>query len=112
MKAASKDVMNAISREILFLASYDDDALDNSLDNVLRQTLYLITVFPLLTAYSYHAYNHYHEGNSLVIHPPREELSTAETILYLLRPDSKYTELEAKLDKLQQEYLILNTDFD
>jgi citrate synthase len=54
-------------------------------------------LFPLLSIYGYQAYNHYHEGNTLFIHPPLEELSTAETILYLLRPDCKYTELEAKL---------------
>ncbi len=95
MKAASKDVMNAISREVLFLASYDDDVLDNSLDNVLRQTLYLITVFPLLTAYSYHAYNHYINGKSMYIHNPDPKLSTAENFLRMLRPDKKYTHLEA-----------------
>jgi citrate synthase len=95
MKAASKDVMNAISREILFLASYDDDALDNSLDNVLRQCLYLVTVFPMLTAYSYHAYNHYLNDQSMYIHNPDPSLSTAENFLRMLRPDKKYTELEA-----------------
>jgi citrate synthase len=95
MKAASKDVMNAISREILFLASYDDDALDNSLDNVLRQTLYLITVFPLLTAYSYHAYNHYINGQSMYIHNPDPSLSTAENFLRMLRPTKEYSKLEA-----------------
>ena len=95
MKAASKDVMNAISREVLFLASYDDDALDNSLDNVLRQTLYLMTVFPMLTAYSYHAYNHYINGRSMYIHNPDPKLSTAENFLRMLRADKKYTHLEA-----------------
>ena len=95
MKAASKDVMNAISREILFLASYDDDALDNTLDNVLRQTLYLITVFPLLTAYSYHAYNHYINGQSMYIHNPDPSLSTAENFLRMLRPTKEYSKLEA-----------------
>lgn len=95
MKAASKDVMNAISREILFLASYDDDALDNTLDNVLRQTLYLITVFPLLTAYSYHAYNHYINGQSMYIHNPDPNLSTAENFLRMLRPNKTYSKLEA-----------------
>ncbi|MBP5734573.1 MAG: citrate/2-methylcitrate synthase [Candidatus Methanomethylophilaceae archaeon] len=95
MKAASRDVMNAISREILFLASYDDDALDNTLDNVLRQTLYLITVFPLLTAYSYHAYNHYINGQSMYIHNPDPNLSTAENFLRMLRPNKTYSKLEA-----------------
>ncbi|MBE5828072.1 MAG: citrate/2-methylcitrate synthase [Butyrivibrio sp.] len=97
MKAPSRDLMNTLARSVLTLYSYDDLADDVSLANVLRQSLQLISMFPLLAIYGYHAYNHYHEGNSLIIHPPKEELSTAETILYLLRPDSKYTELEAKL---------------
>ncbi len=97
MKAPSRDMMNTLARSVLTLYSYDDHADDVSLPNVLRQSLQLISMFPLLSIYGYHAYNHYHEGNSLIIHPPKEELSTAETILYLLRPDSKYTELEAKL---------------
>lgn len=97
MKAPSRDMMNTLARSVLTLYAYDDLADDVSLANVLRQSLQLISMFPLLAIYGYHAYNHYHEGNSLIIHPPKEELSTAETILYLLRPDSKYTELEAKL---------------
>ena len=97
MKAPSRDMMNTLARSVLTLYSYDDHADDVSLPNVLRQSLQLISMFPLLAIYGYHAYNHYHEGNSLIIHPPKEELSTAETILYLLRPDSQYTELEAKL---------------
>ena len=97
MKAPSRDMMNTLARSVLTLYSYDDHADDVSLPNVLRQSLQLISMFPLLSIYGYHAYNHYHEGNSLIIHPPKEELSTAETILYLLRPDSQYTELEARL---------------
>ena len=97
MKAPSRDMMNTLARSVLTLYSYDDLADDVSMANVLRQSLQLISLFPLLSIYGYQAYNHYHEGNSLFIHPPREELSTAETILYLLRPDSQYTELEAKL---------------
>lgn len=97
MKAPSKDMMNTLARSVLTLYSYDDLADDTSLPNVLRQSMQLISLFPLLSIYGYQAYNHYHEGNSLFIHPPVEDLSTAETILYLLRPDSQYTELEAKL---------------
>lgn len=97
MKAPSKDMMNTLARSVLTLYSYDDLADDTSLPNVLRQSLQLISLFPLLSIYGYQAYNHYHEGNTLFIHPPIEELSTAETILQLLRPDSKYTELEARL---------------
>ena len=97
MKAPSRDMMNTLSRSVLTLYSYDDYADDVSMSNVLRQSLQLISLFPLLAIYGYQAYNHYHEGKSLFIHPPKAELSTAEHILYLLRPDSQYTELEARL---------------
>lgn len=97
MKAPSKDMMNALARSVLTLYAYDDRADDTSLPNVLRQCLQLISIFPLLSIYSYQAYSHYHDGNSLFIHPPRPDLSTAENILHILRPDSKYTPLEAKI---------------
>ncbi|WP_081829923.1 citrate/2-methylcitrate synthase [Butyrivibrio sp. NC2002] len=97
MKAPSRDMMNTLARSVLTLYSYDDYADDVSMPNVLRQCMQMISLFPLLAIYGYQAYNHYHEGKSLFIHPPKAELSTAEHILYLLRPDSKYTELEAKL---------------
>ena len=95
MKAASRDIMNSIARCILFLASYDKRALDNSLNNVLRQCIHLISVFPMLTVYSYHAYNHYINDESMYIHRPDPDLSTAENILRMLRPDKSYTYLEA-----------------
>ncbi len=97
MKAPSRDMMNTLSRSVLTLYSYDEHADDVSMPNVLRQSLQMVSLFPLLAIYGYQAYNHYHEGKSLFIHPPKAELSTAEHILYLLRPDSKYTELEARL---------------
>lgn len=97
MKAPSKDMMNTLARSVLTLYSYDEKADDVSIDNVLRQSLLLIAVFPLLSVYGYQAYGHYYFGQSLVIHPPKAGLSTAENILYMLRPNKKYTELEAKL---------------
>ncbi len=97
MKAPSRDMMNTLARSVLTLYSYDDRADDVSLPNVLRQCLQLISLFPMLSIYGYQAYNHYHEGNSLFIHQPQEALSTAENILYLLRPDSVYSQLEARL---------------
>ncbi len=97
MKAPSQDMMNTLARSVLTLYSYDDKADDISIPNVLRQSLQLIAVFPLLSVYGYQAYNHYHLGKSLVIHPPKEGLSTAENILYMLRPDMNYTDLEAKI---------------
>lgn len=97
MKAPSKDMMNTLARSVLTLYSYDDRADDTSLPNVLRQCLQLISLFPLLSIYGYQAYSHYHDCKSLYIHPPKPELSTAENILHILRPDSSYTPLEARI---------------
>jgi len=97
MKAPSKDMMNTLARSVLTLYSYDDRADDTSIPNVLRQCLQLISLFPLLSIYGYQAYSHYHDGNSLFIHQPQPELSNAENILHILRPDSSYTPLEAKI---------------
>ncbi len=97
MKAPSSDMMNTLARSVLTLYSYDDRADDVSLHNVLRQCLQLISLFPLLSIYGYQAYCHYHDGKSLYIHQPDPELSSAENILHILRPDSSYTPLEAKL---------------
>lgn len=97
MKAPSKDMMNTLARSVLTLYSYDDLADDVSIPNVLRQCLQLISLFPLLSVYGYQAYKHYHDGASLFIHSPKEEYSTAENILHILRPDSNFTPLEAKL---------------
>ena len=97
MKAPSNDMMNTLARSVLTLYSYDDRADDTSLPNVLRQCLQLIALFPMLTIYGYQAYSHYHNGESLYIHQPKAELSNAENILHILRPDSQYTPLEAKI---------------
>lgn len=97
MKAPSKDMMNMLARCVLSLYSYDPKEDDISKKNVLRQSLQLIAQFPLLTVYSQKAYQYYHSDASLFIHKPRKELSTAENILYMLREDCKYTELEAEV---------------
>ena len=95
MKAPSKDVMNSLTKSILTLTSYDKKVFDLSLPNVLRQCLTLISIFPMLSVYGYHAYNHYDCDESLYIHRPDPQLSTAENILRMLRPDKNYSELEA-----------------
>ena len=97
MKAPSPDMMNTLARSVLTLYSYDDNANDISIANVLRQCLQLIALFPLLSVYGSQAYSHYHDGKSLYIHNPLPELSTAENILRVLRPDSSYTDLEARI---------------
>lgn len=95
MKGSSEDMMNSLARSVLTLHSYDENANDISLPNVLRQCLRLIALFPMLSVYGYQAYNFYIGKQSLFIHFPNPELSTAENILHMLRPDSSYTELEA-----------------
>ncbi len=97
MKAPSKDMMNTLARSVLTLYSYDDAADDTSIPNVLRQCMQLIAIFPLLSVYGYQTYKHYHDRDSLFIHQPLPELSTAENLLRLLRPDMKYTPLEAHI---------------
>ncbi len=97
LKAPSPDMMNALARSVLMLYSYDENADDISIPNVLRQCLQLIALFPQLSVYGYQASSYYHDGQSLIIHAPDPNLSTAENILHMLRADSKYTHLEAKL---------------
>ncbi len=96
MKAPNSDMMNALTKSVLTLHSYDNRANDISIENVLRQSLQLIAEFPMISVYAYHAY-HYTNGQSLFIHNPDPTKSTAENILMMLRPDKKYTELEAKV---------------
>ena len=97
MKAPSLNIMNALQRSVLTLYSYDENPDDISIENVLRQALTLIATMPLTSVYAYHAYQHYHNDQSLVIRYPDPELSTAENILRILRSDGKYTELEARV---------------
>ena len=97
MKAPSRDMMNMLARCVLSLYSYDPKPDDISKKNVLRQSLQLIAQFPLLAVYSQKAYRYYHSDESLFIHKPRKELSTAENILYMLRDDCSYTALEAEV---------------
>lgn len=97
MKKPSCDIMNALARSVLMLYSYDKKADDVSIPNVVRQSLQLISEFPLLAVYSYQAYKHSHIGGSLIIHEPNPNMSTAENILHLLRDDGKFTPLEAEI---------------
>lgn len=97
MKAPSEDIMNSMTRSILTLASYDPKAKDTSVANSLRQCIQLISEFPLLAVYGYNAYNHYEKDQSMFIHHPDPNLSTAENLLMLLRPDKQYSPVEAKV---------------
>lgn len=97
LKMPSKDVMNALTRSVLAYYTFDDLAEDTSVENVLRQCLTLTAGFPAMAVYAYQAMAHYHGNKSLIIHSPNPALGTAENILHMLRPDSRYTRLEAEL---------------
>lgn len=97
MKAVSADIMNSVTRSVLTLASYDKSANDTSVANSLRQCIQLISEFPLLAVYAYHAFNYYEKQDSMFIHRPDPKLSTAENLLMMLRPDKSFTKTEAKV---------------
>lgn len=97
MKAPSEDIMNSMTRSVLTLASYDDEPTNLEISNVLRQCIGLISTFPMMAVYGYHAYSHYAKDGSMYIHRPDKNASIAENILRMLRPDTKYTELEARV---------------
>lgn len=97
LNAPSKDIMNGLARSVLALYSFDANPDDVSVKNVLKQCIKLIASFPSLAAYSFQAYSHYYGNQSLVLHSPQADLGLAENILYMLRSNHKYTDLEAKL---------------
>ena len=97
MQKPSKDIMNNLARGVLNLYAYDQNANDLSIPNVLRQSLELIAFFPMISVYSYQANRYYNDKGSFIIHRPDPDLSTAENILHMLRPDSSFTPLEAKI---------------
>lgn len=97
LKAPSPDVMNKLARSVLASYSYDSNPDSLEVSNVMRQCIELIARFPVMIAYGYMARLHYVEHKSLFLHAPVPEYSTAENILHLIRPDGKFTELEARV---------------
>jgi len=97
MRKPGADIMNTMTRSILNLAAYDEQAMDTSVPNSLRQCIQLISQFPVLAVYGYNAYNYYVNESSMIIHNPEPALSTAENILRMLMPDKQYTQVEAKV---------------
>jgi citrate synthase len=97
LKAPSSDIMNKLARSVLASYSYDSNPEESSLKNVLRQCIELIARFPAMAAYGYQAKACFYQNKSLYLHRPQPELSTAENILHMIRPDSSFTALEAKI---------------
>lgn len=96
LRNPSKDIMNKLARSVLCSYSYDEEAEDLSIRNVLRQSIELIARFPTMVAYGYQAKSHYHDGSSLFLHAPEPELSTAENLLQMIRIGQDYSPLEAE----------------
>lgn len=97
LRAPSRNIMNSLARSVLTLYTYDDTADSTETEVVMRQSLQMIARFPRLAVYSYQGLKHYYDEQSLFIHAPSPELSTAQNILYMLRPDHSFTPLEAKV---------------
>ncbi len=97
LKAPSKNIMNKIARAVLASYSYDSNPDEITVGNIMRQSIELIARLPVMAAYGYQAKSHYHDGNSLYLHTPQPSLSTAENLLYMLRPDNSYTREEAEM---------------
>ena len=97
MKASNSNIMNAMQRCVLTLYTYDMNSDDISPENVLKQSLELINKLPLIAVYSYQSYCHFRKDQTLMIRNPKKGYSLAENILYMLRPDGKFTELEARV---------------
>jgi len=97
LKNPSPDIMNKIQRSVLVTYSYDENPDDLSIANITRQSIDMIAKFPTMMAYGYQAKVHYYDGESLYIHAPKAEYSTAENILHMIRPDNQFTPKEAEL---------------
>ena len=97
LKAPSSNIMNKLARSVLALYSYDSNPDDLSFNNVFSQSIELIARFPSMIAYALQAKQHYYNGKSLYIHQPKTDGSASENFLHLIRPDNKYTELEARI---------------
>jgi citrate synthase len=97
IKAPSKDIMNKLAQATLALYSYDANPDDTSLENVLRQCIELIARFPIIVAHAYQVKKRYYDQKSMHIHFPKENLSTAENFLRMIRSDKSYSQAEARL---------------
>ena len=97
MRAPSPDIMNKLARSVLAMYSYDENPDDNSVENVLRQSLVLISRLPVIMTAAYQVKKRYYDNESFFLHMPIPGQSISENILSMLRFDRKFTHEEAKL---------------
>ena len=97
MAAPSPNLMNKMARSVLAMYSYDEEAENTSLENVIKQSINLIAEMPSMMVYAYQTKKHAYDHESLYFHYPKPGLSTAENILAMYRLDQNYTRKEARL---------------
>ena len=97
MAAPSPNLMNKMARSVLAMYSYDEEAENTSLENVIKQSINLIAEMPSMMVYAYQTKKHAFDHESLYFHYPKPGLSTAENILAMYRLDQNYTREEARL---------------
>lgn len=97
MAAPSPNLMNKMARSVLAMYSYDEEAENTSLENVIKQSINLIAEMPSMMVYAYQTKKHAYDHESLYFHYPKPGLSTAENILAMYRLDQNYTREEARL---------------
>ena len=88
------DIMNILAGSVLEMYRFDPNPDDISCDNLMRQSIELISKFPTIIAYAYNMLRHATFGRSLHIRHPQDDLSIAENFLYMLKKG--YTPLEAR----------------
>ena len=89
-----QNIMNTLARCVLEMYNFDPNPDDTSPENLMRQSIQLISKFPAIIAYSYNILRHSNHGRSLHIRHPNENLTFAENFLYMLK--RQYTQLEAR----------------
>ncbi len=97
LKAPSRNIMNKMARSILALYSYDDNPENRSPEFEMATAISIISKLPNIMVSSYQVKRRVFDGESMIMHPLKKGMSTAEMILSALRPDRKFTEEEAKL---------------
>ena len=97
LKVSGSNVMNILSRCVMALYTYDPSPEDNSIENLMRQSIELIARFPAIVSTAYAVKRHHFDNKSLYIHNPKENLSMSENFLRMLRKDKSYTYDEARL---------------
>lgn len=89
-----QNIMNILARSVLEMYTFDPNPDDISRDNLMRQSVQLISRFPTVIAYAYNIYRHSTHGRSLHIRHPKENYTLAENFLYMLKKE--FTPLEAR----------------